>query len=97
FAVEEMVILGHVVNQAGLHPDPEKQRAIKEFPRPLKISQLRGFLGLASYYRRFIKNFASIAQPLHALLKKSHVWSQDSWTDVAEASFRQLKEMLSST
>ncbi|XP_045024535.1 uncharacterized protein LOC123469583 [Daphnia magna] len=45
FAVEEMVILGHVVNQAGLHPDPEKQRAIKEFPRPLKISQLRGLFG----------------------------------------------------
>ncbi|KZS06388.1 Uncharacterized protein APZ42_030171 [Daphnia magna] len=97
FAVTEMTILGHVINQEGLHPDPEKQRAIREFPRPVKVSQLRGFLGLASYYRRFIKNFASMAQPLHSLLKKSHVWSQESWTDAAEASFQQLKDMLAST
>lgn len=92
-----MVILGNVIIQEDLYSDPEKQQVIREFPRHMKVSQLQSFLGFATYYVRFIKNFATLAQPLHSFLKTSHVWGRESWADSTEASFQQLKNMLAST
>lgn len=64
FAVHVMVILGHVIDRQGLHPDSAKQAAVRAFPRPSDTRKLREFLGLTSYYRRFVAGFASIARPL---------------------------------
>jgi hypothetical protein len=66
----EVEYLGHMVSGKGIAPLAAKVHAIKHFPQPKTIKQVRSFLGLASYYRKFIKNFASIAKPLHSLSEK---------------------------
>ena len=55
---------------AGVRTDPKKVEAVRDFPPPTDVKRLHSFLGLASYYRRFVPNFANVAQPLHALTKK---------------------------
>ena len=79
FFKEEIPFLGHVVSRDGIQTDPEKLRVIKEFPIPKDLTQLRGFIALASYYRKFVKGFSSIVEPLNRLLKKNtpYVWSED--------------------
>ncbi|UYV81786.1 K02A2.6-like [Cordylochernes scorpioides] len=69
FGSRRIKILGHLVNANGIHPDQDKVEAVSKFPRPNNISELRSFLGLCSYYRRFIENFADKARSLHDLLK----------------------------
>ena len=63
--------LGHVVSRDGIRPDPSKIAAVATFPVPRCVRDVRSFLGLANYYRRFIYNFASIASPLHMLTHKN--------------------------
>ncbi|GES72789.1 retroviral-like aspartic protease 1 [Rhizophagus clarus] len=76
FFKDEIPFLGHVVSRKGIQTDPEKLRVIKEFPVPKDLTQLRGFIALASYYRKFVKGFSSIAEPLNRLLKKNtpYIW-----------------------
>ena len=65
--------LGHVITPAGLKPNTDRVAAVKDYPAPQNIKELRLFLGLASYYRRLIRQFAKIAQPLHALTCKNRL------------------------
>jgi len=92
FARRELKYLGHVVNSDGISTDPEKVRAIKEFPAPTNVKALRSFLGLASWYRRFVEKFASISAPLRSLLKKNAKWL---WGPEQAQAFEQLKHSLS--
>ena len=62
--------MGHVVSSSGIATDPEKTRAVTEWPVPTSVKEVKSFLGLAGYYRRFVKNFAAIAAPLNALTRK---------------------------
>ena len=86
--------LGHVISKEGLQVDPTKIAAVKEFPVPINQTQVKSFLGLCSYYRRYIKNFAEIARPLH---KASETNSPFKWTTEAEQAFEDLKARLLTT
>ncbi|UYV76724.1 K02A2.6-like, partial [Cordylochernes scorpioides] len=70
FGTSQMKVLGHLIDGCGIYPDPDKVEAVMKFPRPKNVSEVISFLGLCSYYRRFIKSFAAIAGPLNELLRK---------------------------
>ena len=84
----QVMYLGRVIGVDGTSPDPEKTSKVKEWPVPKTVRDVRSFIGFANYYRRFIKNFASIAKPLHDLTKKS---ARFEWTPAQQASFDQLR------
>ena len=83
--------LGHVVSEEGVATDPEKIETVKNWPTPENVDHVRSFLCLVSYYRRFIKNFASVARPLHRLTEKNEVFE---WSEECEQAFQQLKSRL---
>ena len=83
--------LGHLITPNGILPDPDRIAAVKDYPIPCCVKDVRQFAGMASYYRRFIRNFAKVAQPLHALTQKS---AQFVWTDLCQEAFDTLKTML---
>ena len=66
-----MQYLGHVVSKAGIRPDEDKIKAVSNYPIPRNIEELKQFLGLSNYYRRFIKNYAQMAEPSHKIQRKS--------------------------
>ena len=92
FGVLEIEYLGHIVSGEGVAMDATKVQAVLEWPTPLNIKQLRGFLGLTGYYRRFIKGYAKLAAPLTDLLKKEAF----KWTPEAETTFVQLQKVMTS-
>ncbi|XP_046145387.1 uncharacterized protein LOC123988679 [Osmia bicornis bicornis] len=79
FVKTEVAYLGHVISKRGVRPDPKKIVAVKNFPRPKNAKNIRQFLGLAGYYRRFIENFAEKSKPLPDLLKKNvhFIWGKE--------------------
>ena len=91
FCRSELRYLGYIVDQLGLRVDPEKVSAIVNFPTPTSARQIRQFVGLASWYRRFVPDFSSRLAPLTDLLKKNKKFS---WTEQCETAFREVKERL---
>ena len=91
FAQEEVEYLGHVVSADGVRTDPKKVDAVRNFPTPVDVKALQSFVGLASYYRRFVPGFSKIAGPLHALTKKGAPFV---WSEACEVSFTKLKDLL---
>lgn len=87
FGKEEVEYLGHLVSAKGVAAEPTKLQAITTWPIPTTIKELRGFLGLTRYYRRFIHNYGKIYFPLHRLLRKDSF----EWTAAATLAFEQLK------
>ena len=75
----EVAYLGHIVSRDGISTDPAKTKAIREWPTPTNVTEVRRFLGLCSYYRRFVPDFATTAQPLIHLTEKniSFTWSAE--------------------
>src|ERR1043165_2958402 len=67
---QNIEFLGHIVGKDGLKPDPRKIEKVKKIKEPMTVTEVRSFLGLVGYYRRFIENFSKIAKPLHSLTKK---------------------------
>jgi hypothetical protein len=93
FLRKEVGYLGHIISDKGVKPDPSKLTAVKEFPRPQSAKNIKQFLGLAGYYRRFIPEFSKVARPLTDLLKKDRAFS---WTDEQEKAFATLRDALCS-
>ena len=91
FFQEEVHYLGHVVSYNSIKPDPEKIRVIKEWDTPKNVTDVRSFIGLLNYYRRFIKNFSHIATPLIELTKKEVDFI---WNDERQSAFESLKQAL---
>lgn len=110
FLQEEVNHLGHVVTANGIAVDPAKIERIAHWPRPSSPEELRSFLSLASYYRRVVPGFSSLAAPLHPLVGGTHVSSKKArryssqthsqtfqWTEEAEKAFGDLKKVLMTT
>ncbi|XP_011699787.1 PREDICTED: uncharacterized protein LOC105457055 [Wasmannia auropunctata] len=91
FLRKEVTYLGHIITEDGIKPDPEKLRAVREFPVPKKVKDIQSFLGLAGYYRKFIENFSKIAKPLTKLTRKNEHFC---WTEEQQRAFDILKEKL---
>ena len=90
---KEVAFLGNLVSESGIRTDPEKIRAVKEWPVPRNVHEVRSFLGTASYYRRFCKSFCDVARPLHKLIEKQ---SPFVWTNQCDTAFNELKRLLTS-
>ena len=93
FVQTEVCYLGHVVSAEGVRTDPSKLQAILEFPVPNNVKALRSFLGLVSYYRRFIPQFSKIAGPLFNLTTKNSLFT---WTTLCQETFDKLRKLLTS-
>ncbi|GKA82179.1 reverse transcriptase domain-containing protein [Tanacetum coccineum] len=91
FWLQEVQFLGHVVNRDGIHVDPSKVESVKNWKTLESSTEIRSFLGLAGYYRRFIENFSKIAKPLTLLTQKNKTYV---WGDKQDEAFRILKEKL---
>lgn len=103
FFKPEVQYLGHVISQHGVSTDPGKVEAVATWRRPANVSELRSFLGFASYYRRFVEGFAKLAAPLHRLVatlngsrsrQPSGQQFLDAWSEDCERSFEELKGRL---
>ena len=93
FGQERLEYLGHWISAEGVSTDMGKVSSILKWPRPQSIRDVRSFLGMAGYYRKFVRNYALIAKPLFHLTKGNKI----AWTEEAEDSFHQLKQALAST
>lgn len=89
--------LGFVVDRDGLHTDPKKIEAIQNYPRPRNTTEVKRFIGLASWYRRFIRDFATIAAPIHDVVAGVQKGKPIKWTSEAEMAFDKLKSCLSTS
>ena len=88
---ETSVVLGHVVYQEGVATDPGKTDKVAKCPKPTSVLEVQYFLGIVSYYRRFTRDFVSIARPLHRLTKHSREFH---WTKECSDAFHFLKSFL---
>ena len=87
--VKKVEFLGVVIGPEGIKMEKEKVKGVLEWPIPKCVKDVQKFLGLANYYRRFIEGFATVARPLHDLVKKDKKWD---WTERQEKAFQELKE-----
>ena len=94
FVKRSLSFLGHIVDENGVTADPKKTEAIANYPRPQNEKQLKGFLGFANYYRRFVKDFAKIASCLFKMTSKKQKFE---WKAIHEDAFNKLKQKLCST
>nr|XP_009778496.1 PREDICTED: uncharacterized protein LOC104227845 [Nicotiana sylvestris] len=93
FWLKSVAGLGHVISGEGMKVDSQKIEAVKNWPRPTSVSDIRNFLGLAGYYRRFVERFSSISSPLTRLTQKKVKFQ---WSDACKKSFKELKKRLTS-
>ena len=91
FWMHQVVFLGYVVSKAGIEVDPAKIEAVAQWAQPKNVTEIRSFLGLAGYYRRFVEGFSKIALPLTALTRKGQKYI---WSEACEKSFQELKKRI---
>ncbi|XP_041024973.1 uncharacterized mitochondrial protein AtMg00860-like [Juglans microcarpa x Juglans regia] len=91
FGASVIEYLGHIISGKGVQADPSKTLAMVQWPSPKTLKSLRGFLGLTSYYKKFIRHYGSIAAPLTSLLKKNSF----HWDEAVAVAFEALKKAVS--
>ena len=91
FWLKEIKFLGHTISQDGISVDPEKVQEVMDWKPPTPVRQIRSFLGLAGYYRRFIPDFSRIAKPMTELLKKGVKYD---WSQKCENAFHKMRQHL---
>src|SRR6187401_3795092 len=94
FWLRQVGFLGHVLTQEGIVVDTDKVKAVLGRKSPASVTDIRSFLGMARYYRRFIEGFSTIAKPTTQLLKKDKKFE---WTEACEKSFHELKKRLTTS
>ena len=94
FLAPEVEYLGHKIDAKGIHPLSHKVEAIHAAPTPNDVTQLKSYLGLITYYGKFLPNLSTTLAPLYQLLKKSTPWK---WAEVEEKAFQESKDALSSS
>ena len=89
--MDSVSFLGHVISEEGISVDPRKIQAVKDWPIPKNVREIKSFVGLAGYYRRFVQDFSRIAAPLTKLTRKGvkYVWTED-----CTKAFEELKKRL---
>ena len=92
FERDSLLFLGFIISNNGVSTDPDKVKAVQEFPVPTNLTESRSFIGLVSYYCRFVENFSKIASPITGLTKKG---CPSVWDEAQQTAFQQLKDMLS--
>ena len=91
YGLTEMLYLEHIIGVDGVRVHEEKIRAIKDWPEPRNVTELRGFIGICTYYGKFVNSFSQLAAPLTDLTRKGAF----SWLDTAQRAFDRLKEVMS--
>ncbi|KAJ6811857.1 uncharacterized protein M6B38_151055 [Iris pallida] len=91
FWLDQIPFLGHIISEEGISVDPKEVDAVKSWPTPKSVAEIRSFLGLAGYYRRFVEIFSRIAEPLIRLTRKEKKFN---WTEQCQRAFDELKERL---
>jgi hypothetical protein len=94
WGVAAVNFVGFLVNKDGIHVDPAKVKAVVKWPAPKSIREMRAFLGLTDFYRRFISGYVALAKPLHELIKKEQNFQGWEWPLEAMDAFQQLKDRL---
>ena len=100
FFKERITYLGHVVSKDGIETDPRKIAAVKHWPRPETVTQVRKFLGFTNYYRKFLHDYAKIARPLNKLISGDNAKKKRAkivWDEECESAFQKLKELCADT
>jgi hypothetical protein len=93
FWIDKVPFLGHIISNGGISVDPAKVKEIVVWSIPTIVTEIRSFLGLVGYYRRFIEEFSKIAKPMTSLLEKGREFK---WGEKCQESFNQLKKRLMS-
>ena len=94
FFKDKIQYLGHVVTKEGISVDPENIKVIEDWPVPKDVTDVRSFMGITGYYRRFIEGFSRIVNPINSLQKKGKKFD---WNQKCEEIFKKLKTLLTST
>ena len=94
FMAPSVSYLGHMIDEHGLHPLQEKVRAVKDAPSPKNVSELKSYLGILTYYSKFLQNMADVLAPLYKLLRKDVPWQ---WTEDEQTAFQASKDLLTSS